>query len=92
MRGRIRRSVRSRTCRRHRERWWSLGCLPMAGLVGLLMGSWTWFVLATIVCVAASVHSGDIGCGRPADHPGRAADGAVQGGPAPGPRTARGMV
>ena len=35
-------------------------CALMTGLVGLLMGSWTWFVLAAIVIVAASVHSSDI--------------------------------
>ena len=35
-------------------------CAMVAGLAGLLMGSRTWFVLAAIVIVAASVHSGDI--------------------------------
>ena len=35
-------------------------CLMMAGLVGLLMGSWSWFAQAAIVIVAASVHAGDI--------------------------------
>ena len=35
-------------------------CAMMAAFVGLLMGSWSWFVLAAIVIVAASVHSGDI--------------------------------
>ena len=35
-------------------------CLLMAGLVGLLMGSWTWFALAAVACVAASIHSGGI--------------------------------
>ena len=35
-------------------------CVMMAGLVGLLMGSWGWFALAAVACVAASIHSGDI--------------------------------
>ena len=42
----------------------------MAGLVGLLMGSWSWFALAAVVCVAASVHSGDIRL-RPTGRPPR---------------------
>jgi hypothetical protein len=35
-------------------------CVMMAGLVGLLMGSWGWFALAAVACVAASIHSGGI--------------------------------
>ena len=35
-------------------------CAMMAGLVGLLIGSWGWFTLAAVACVAASVHSSDI--------------------------------
>ena len=53
-------------------------CLLMAGLVGLLMGSWTWFVPATIVIVAASVHTGAIGCG-----PGPGRPRPARGGPGP---------
>ena len=67
-------------------------CAMMAGLVGLPMGSWTWFAPAAIVIVAASVHSGDIGYGPPADVPGRAADGADQDQCAMGPSPARAMV
>jgi hypothetical protein len=45
-------------------------CLLMAGLVGLLMGSWTWFALAAVACVAASIHSGGIRL-RPTGRPPR---------------------
>ena len=35
-------------------------CVMMAGLVGLLMGSWGWFAPAAVACVAGTIHSGGI--------------------------------
>ena len=64
-------------------------CAMMAGLVGLLMGSWSWFALAAIVSWPPRSTPATSACGRPADLPGRAADGADQDqcdGPEPGPR------
>jgi hypothetical protein len=55
----------------------------------LLMGSWTWFVLAAIAIVAASVHPGDIRLrktGRPPrPRRGRCGPGSMRDGPEPGP-------
>jgi hypothetical protein len=67
-------------------------CLLTAGLVGPLMRSWTWFALAAVACVAASVHSATSGCGPPADVPRRAADGADQDPCSVGLSPARAMV
>ena len=37
-----------------------LGALAIAGLVGILTGSWTVFLVAGALLVAAGVYSGDI--------------------------------